>query len=130
MYKTQFDKSYSGTSGEENHEPSKTVPDMNIAVRTLLERHSRGMSVDVVERIPNYSETEIPRFDDITDREQWAKDLRMRRANLEAELEAFENEQRERSNAKEKTPETGGKQLRIDEEAEKADKAEDSTIQS
>lgn len=128
MFKTQFDKSYSGTSGEENNEPSKTVPDMNIAVRTLLERHSRGMSVDVVERIPNYSETEIPRFDDITDRNDWLESLRKRQADLEAELKTFEDEQRKRSKPEEKMPETGGKQLRIDEEAEKADKAEDSTI--
>lgn len=44
-----------------------TVPDMSLTVKELLLNHSRGIHSDVKDNQGEFFDTEIPRFDDLTD---------------------------------------------------------------
>ena len=67
-----------------NMDPStKTVPDQNMGIRELLDRHSRGVPLGVNSRQGEYFDTEIPIYEDLTDMLEHKKDLQgqMRKHN-------------------------------------------------
>lgn len=87
---TQFPKYY-----ESNHEPSLTVPDQTLPLKTILERHARGLSYDNV-KVPIYhGEEPLPDFktmdlSEIADlRQQNMDEIKRLQENLQAiEIEA------------------------------------------
>lgn len=54
---------------------TQTVPDQTLSIRDLLDRHSRGLPLGASNRQGHFFDTEIPRFNDITEMIQWKKDL-------------------------------------------------------
>ena len=44
-----------------------TLPDQSLTIRELLEKHSRGVALGVPEVKGEYFDTEVPRYDDLTD---------------------------------------------------------------
>ena len=76
---------------------TKTVPDQNMGIRELLDRHSRGVPLGVNNRQGEYFDTEIPIFEDLTDMLEHKKDLqgKMREHNaiIKAEKDKLAKEQ-------------------------------------
>lgn len=70
--------------GEVNNLPSLTVPNMSLTVAQLYRNHTKGIPSDVQERTPIYTETEIPRFDDINELVEWRNEI-LRKADEVAE---------------------------------------------
>ena len=69
------------TSGEVNEEKSKTMPDMAINPRTIIENHVRGINPitgAILDRGIYYGENELPIKKDLT-----FEELRLRRLELE-----------------------------------------------
>jgi len=62
----QFTDNYKN-EGKKMDQTIHTQPDMTMSIRDLLDRHSRGLPLTTNERQGEYFDTEIPRFDDITD---------------------------------------------------------------
>ena len=81
----QFQSNYKGTPWEGEPGVSKTVPDQNLTIGELLERHSRGVSLGAPELKGEYFDTEIPRFDDLTDALEYKK-------NLNKKVKYYDNE--------------------------------------
>ena len=80
VIRRQFNDNYEGSKGEKNNLPSQTQPDMSLSVKDLLRNHSR--SSEVAMRKPQYFDTEIPQFDDITEAIEYKKDLEERAKEL------------------------------------------------
>ena len=59
-----------------------TVPDQNMSIKTLLDRHSRGLPLGVSEQKGEYFDTEVPRFDDLTDMVAYKKELAKKHKEL------------------------------------------------
>lgn len=99
-FKRQWQIKYKGTiTGEINQEPSKTIPDQALSLRELLENHSRGIESDQTEyRGEYFEETEIPRFDDITDLHEYRRKLERQSKELEAQIKA-ENAEKKKKDA-------------------------------
>jgi hypothetical protein len=70
MNANTFAKNY-----EKNYQPSLTIPDQTMSIRTILERHSRGLPIDGV-KIPIYEgeENDLPdwRRLDLAERQELA----------------------------------------------------------
>ena len=62
---------------------SLTVPDQNLTIQELLDRHSRGVPLGAPDLKGEYFDTEIPKFDDLTDALEYKKDLEQKKAKLE-----------------------------------------------
>lgn len=87
-FRTQFTPSYIGAIGEVNELPSETVPDMSLTIHELLTNHTRGMGTGIRHMEGEYFEdTEIPRFDDLTDMVAYKQDLVDRARELEQRIE-------------------------------------------
>tara|TARA_B110000263_G_C15021227_1_gene379644 strand:- start:87 stop:488 length:402 start_codon:yes stop_codon:yes gene_type:complete len=65
---------------------SLTVPDQNMSIRTLLDRHSRGIPLGASEKKGEYFDTEIPRFDDLTDVVAYKKMLAQKHKELDLQV--------------------------------------------
>jgi hypothetical protein len=72
--KKQFTEGYVN-KGKIMDQTIHTQPDMTMSIRDLLDRHSRGLPLTTNERKGEYFDTEIPRFDDITDMLQYKQEL-------------------------------------------------------
>ena len=87
----QYPKVYKKRSQE-----SLTVPDQNMSIRTLLDRHSRGIPLGASENKGEYFDTEIPRFDDLTEIVEYKKMLAKKHKELDlqakSEIKAKETE--------------------------------------
>lgn len=59
-----------------------TQPDMTMSIRDLLDRHSRGLPLTTNERQGEYFDTEIPRFDDLTDMLKYKQELMDRNKDI------------------------------------------------
>lgn len=46
---------------------SMTLPDQSLTIKELLEKHSRGVALGVPHVKGEYFDTEVPRYDDLTD---------------------------------------------------------------
>lgn len=72
----QFQKDYIPDKGEYNDGKSNTVPDMSLSVKQLLRNHTRGIYSDVKHYEPHFFDTEIPHFDDITEKIEYMESLK------------------------------------------------------
>ena len=75
------------TSGELNDSPSKTMPDMEINPRLVLENHVRGINpitAAVLDKQKFYGDNMLPYSKDLT-----FEELRLKRASLEKQLEGL-----------------------------------------
>lgn len=114
----QFDIEYGGHPGVKKGGKSDTVPDLNLTVRQLLQNHTRNPQGDAVTvREPVYFDQEIPTITDLTDVAEYKEQLqeRLKQVNDFIKQDSEEGNKKRAAEA-EKT----NKQLRIDEEAEKA----------
>lgn len=55
--------------------PSKTVPDQSLTPRQMIANHTRGISVNIKENESLYFDSDIPRFDDITEKIEYEENL-------------------------------------------------------
>ena len=85
--RTQFNPKYHGTSQPIPDQSSLTVPDQNMGIRDLLSNHSRGLPLGANEREGQYFDTEIPRFDDLTDMIEYREMLHEKHKDLMAQVE-------------------------------------------
>lgn len=83
----QFTKSYKGTPGEKNTKPSLTVPDMSLSLRQLMENHTRGIKSDVADNQGEFFDTEIPKFDDITEMVEYKNELYAKAAQVKTDIQ-------------------------------------------
>lgn len=75
-FRRQFQSNRKPSKGETNNLPSLTTPDMSLSILELLTNHSRGIHSDVyVHQSPQYFEQEIPKFDDITESDEYKQNL-------------------------------------------------------
>tara|TARA_Y100000588_G_C14266656_1_gene930238 strand:+ start:503 stop:898 length:396 start_codon:yes stop_codon:yes gene_type:complete len=66
--RTQFSKEKHNSSGyDKDMGKTMTLPDQSLTIRELLEKHSRGVALGVPEVQGEYFDTEVPRYDDLTD---------------------------------------------------------------
>ena len=82
----QFSKKYKGKPWKGKPGKSMTVPDQNLTIQELLDRHSRGVSLGAPDLKGEYFDTEIPVFDDLTDMLQYKKDLIQKQIDLEEQI--------------------------------------------
>jgi hypothetical protein len=78
----QFTDAFNGTQGKTMDQTIHTQPDMTMSIRDLLDRHSRGLPLTTNERQGEYFDTEIPRFDDLTDMLQYKQELMDRNKSI------------------------------------------------
>ena len=97
-FRRQFVKSYKGSQGETNNEPSETIPDQSLTVRQLLDNHTRGINNPVKHYDPQYFETEIPNFTDLTEIVEYKENL----ANQIKEVEKQIKEEQKRKSDEQK----------------------------
>ena len=82
MIKHQFTQGYTGTKTPVKDQTSITVPDQTLTVRELFQRHSKGMPLGTTELKGEYFDTEIPRFDDLTDMLRYKEELMSRNKEI------------------------------------------------
>lgn len=75
MIRQQFNQKNNKFKDYEVDSSTQTVPDQTLSIRDLLDRHSRGLPLGTNTKTGEYFDTEIPRFDDITDMIKWKKEL-------------------------------------------------------
>lgn len=64
---------YIPPKGESSVKPSKTVPDMTLTPKQLLDHHTRDVTTNYRNGI--YTDTQIPIFDDLLDYAEWKQEL-------------------------------------------------------
>jgi hypothetical protein len=78
MSKTYLNKNAHRFTGEVNNEPSETIPDQSMSIRTLLDRYSRGLPISG-ERTPicqqgdDFNDMPDPRTLDLAERQEFAE---------------------------------------------------------
>ena len=90
VIKTQFstDYNYESTGKNKDMGKSMTLPDQNLTIQELLERHSRGVPLGAVDKQGEYFDTEVPRFNDLTEMLEYKKDLEEKRKELTKQINA------------------------------------------
>ena len=73
-----------------------TIPDQNLSIRQLLDRHSRGLPLGASQNQGEYFDTEIPRFDDLVDMMEHKKQLVKEHKALTKKIEAEQKAQAEK----------------------------------
>jgi len=76
-----------------------TIPDQNLSIRQLLDRHSRGLPLGASQNQGEYFDTEIPRFDDLVDMMEHKKQLVKEHEALTKKIEAEQKAQAEKQKA-------------------------------
>ena len=85
----QFMKKKWNSSGfKKDMGASMTLPDQNLTIRELLDRHSRGVPLGAIDRQGEYFDTEVPRFNDLTEMLEYKKDLEEKRKELTKQINA------------------------------------------
>ena len=77
-----------------------TVPDQTMSIRTLLDRHSRGLPLGASTRQGEYFDTEVPHFDDLTDVHNYKKNLIYKEKELINTLKKEKQLKQEKASAK------------------------------
>ena len=95
-FKTQFTKTYKGSKGKKMSNEVLTVPDQNLSVRELLDRHSRGLPIGASAKDGQYFDTEVPVFDDILDMVEYKKELVRKHKELTKQIEDEQNAQKQK----------------------------------
>jgi len=78
MIKTHTNRKEHPFTGEVNNEPSETIPDQSMSIRTILDRYSRGLPISG-ERTPvwqqgdDYNDMPDPRTLDLAERQEYAE---------------------------------------------------------
>lgn len=85
--------------GKKMDQTVNTIPDQNLSIRQLLDRHSRGLPLGATNHQGEYFETEIPRFDDIVDMMEYKKELVKEHEELTKKIEAEQKAQAEKQKA-------------------------------
>ena len=90
VIKTQFSTNYNYESTGKNKDMGKsmTLPDQNLTIKELLDRHSRGVSLGAPDLQGEYFDTEVPRFSDLTEMLEYKKDLEQKRKELTEQINA------------------------------------------
>lgn len=98
-FKRQFDPTYNGTRHYSKFPKSETVPDLNLTVRQLMERHTRGISMQEQPREEHYFEDEpLPVIRDLNDIADYKEENKARKEALENKLKQ-EREKRAKQQA-------------------------------
>ena len=74
VFYTQFTNT-PNYKGKKMSDVLHTLPDQTLTIRNLLDNHTRGIPLGVNTRVGEYFDTEIPRFDDITDMVEYKRQL-------------------------------------------------------
>ena len=74
VFYTQFTNT-PNYKGKKMSDELHTLPDQTLTIRNLLDNHTRGIPLGVNTRVGEYFDTEIPRFDDITDMVEYKRQL-------------------------------------------------------
>ena len=89
QFKTQFSgKTYQSSGYKKKMGKSMTLPDQNLTIQELLERHSRGVPLGAVDKQGEYFDTEVPRFSDLTEMLEYKKELEEKRKELTKQINA------------------------------------------
>ena len=87
LCKTQYNRELHPCNYEVNNEPSMTIPDQTMSIKTLLERYAKGLPLDGV-KTPIWQEGEDfddlpdPRRMDLSERQEFAEQVRQELAEL------------------------------------------------
>lgn len=77
-FRVQFDFDYTPVKGKTMSDEIKTIPDMTLTVRQLIQNHTRGIDGVVKEQQPIYFDMEIPTIKDLTDVTEYREILQER----------------------------------------------------
>lgn len=87
--------------GKKMDQTVNTVPDQNLSIRQLLDRHSRGLPLGASQNQGEYFDTEIPIFDDLVDMMEHKKNLVQEHKDLTKQIEKEQKAQKEKAIAEE-----------------------------
>lgn len=90
----QFNSKYKGTPSNIEFEKSKTVPDLNLSVRELIHRHTRGIGIKEAYKQGFYFDTIIPQINDINDIYERKAALRKWQNELDKEVRSAREQNR------------------------------------
>jgi len=90
-----------------------TIPDQNLSIRQLLDRHSRGLPLGASQNQGEYFDTEIPRFDDLVDMMEHKKRLVQEHKDLTKQIEKEQEAQKQKATAE--AVEVAKKSIKTDE---------------
>jgi hypothetical protein len=100
-FRHQFNSDYNGCKGKFLDTTTvHTVPDQTMSIRTLLDRHSRGLPLGASTRQGEYFDTEVPHFDDLTDVVKYKKKLKAKEKALTDSLKKEQKLKQEKASAK------------------------------
>ena len=85
--------------GKKMDQTVNTIPDQNLSIRQLLDRHSRGLPLGASQNQGEYFDTEIPRFDDLVDMMEHKKRLVQEHKDLTKQIENEQKAQKEKATA-------------------------------
>ena len=83
--------------GKKMDQTINTIPDQNLSIRQLLDRHSRGLPLGASQNQGEYFDTEIPRFDDLVDMMEHKKNLVQEHKDLTKKIEKEQKAQKEKA---------------------------------
>ena len=99
--------------GKKMDQTVNTIPDQNLSIRQLLDRHSRGLPLGASQNQGEYFDTEIPRFDDLVDMMEHKKKLVQEHKDLTKQIEKEQKAQKEKATAE--AVEVAKKSIKTDE---------------
>ena len=89
VIRTQFSgKTFQSSGFKKKMGKSMTLPDQNLTIKELLDRHSRGVSLGAPDLQGEYFDTEVPRFSDLTEMLEYKKELEEKRKELTKQINA------------------------------------------
>ena len=89
VIRTQFSgKTFQSSGYKKKMGKSMTLPDQNLTIKELLDRHSRGVSLGASDLQGEYFDTEVPRFNDLTEMLEYKKELEEKRKELTKQINA------------------------------------------
>lgn len=87
VIRTQFSgKTFQSSGYKKKMGKTMTVPDQNLTIAELLDRHSRGVSLGAPDLQGEYFDTEVPRFSDLTEMLEYKKNLEEKRKELTKQI--------------------------------------------
>jgi len=85
--------------GKKMSQEVNTIPDQNLSIRELLDRHSRGLPLGASQKQGEYFDTEIPRYDDLVDMMEHKKQLVKEHKDLTKQIENEQKAQKQKATA-------------------------------
>ena len=85
--------------GKKMSQEVNTIPDQNLSIRELLDRHSRGLPLGASQKQGEYFDTEIPRYDDLVDMLEHKKQLVKEHKDLTKQIEKEQTAQKQKATA-------------------------------